>query len=154
MYRLKYDDYIRKLDNDFRLADSTTDFEIQSVLAKFICIRLCGLVEVGLKELIQNFVDNRKTHSIISSYISDNIRNITNLKSDKLRCVLSNFSKDWAAYYDDNITEEMKSSLGSVYVNRNEIAHGGNVSVSLRQLKDDYVNLKKVANILKDAIQK
>lgn len=66
MRRLKQDDYIRKLDDDFKLAEEAED-EIQAVLAKFICVRLCGFVEVCLKERIQGFVDGRKSHSVITA---------------------------------------------------------------------------------------
>lgn len=45
-------------------------------------------------------------------------------------------------------------SLGSIYTNRNDIAHGGNNNVSLTNLKNDYANLKAVAVLLDDIISK
>lgn len=153
MPRLKQDDYIRKLDNDFKLAEEAED-EIQAVLAKFICVRLCGFVEVCLKERIQAFVDGRKSHSVISSYINNTIKGLTNLNTNKLRAALASFSQDWAEYYETNVTVEMKSTLGTIYTDRNTIAHGGNVSISLSQLKRHYENLKGVAALIEKAVSK
>jgi hypothetical protein len=48
----------------------------------------------------------------------------------------------------------MKSSLGNIYVNRNAIAHGNNASVSLRQLSNDYNNIKDVVDIIEVAVSK
>jgi hypothetical protein len=143
MARLIRDDFIRRLDEDFRLAEKTEN-EVQSVLAKYICVRLCGFVEVCLKERIQNFVD----------YIKNAIKGTTNLNSEKLVAALGKFSKDWAEYYSERVTEEMKMSLGNIYNNRNAIAHGQNANVSLQQLKRDYTNLRAVVEIFNEAISK
>jgi hypothetical protein len=153
MARLKQDDYIRKLDSDFKLAKDAED-EIQSVLAKFICIRLSGFVEVCLKEKIQRFVDKRKTHAAVCSYIENSMRGMTNLTFDKLRNILNSFSGDWACYFEMKVTEEMKSSLGTIYTNRNTIAHGGNANITIRQLEKHYNNLKAVADVLEQSMNR
>lgn len=153
MSRLRKNEYIRKLNNDFKLAEDAED-EIQSVLAKYICIRMCGFVEVCLKERIQDFVDGRKSHSVISCYINNTIKGITNLNTRKLQAALASFSQDWADYYETNITEELKSTLGTLYINRNTIAHGGNVSISISELKKHFENLKKIAEIIENAVSK
>ncbi len=153
MARLIRDDFIRRLDEDFRLAEKTEN-EVQSVLAKYICVRLCGFVEVCLKERIQNFVDDRGTHHIVKDYIKNAIKGTTNLNSEKLVAALGKFSKDWAEYYLERVTEEMKMSLGNIYNNRNAIAHGQNANVSLQQLKRDYTNLRAVVEIFNEAISK
>jgi len=151
--RLQKDEYIRKLDNDFKLADGAED-ELQSVLAKYLCIRLCGFMEVCLKERIQTFVKDRRSHIAIVTYVSKAIKDITNLNSKKLQAALKSFSEDWESYYVSNVTEEMKDTLGSLYTNRNIIAHGGNVDMSLTQLKAHYSNLKAVADIIDKAVTK
>lgn len=66
--RLASDEYKRKIMNDFRLAEQQ-DGEIQAMMARFLCIRVGGYVEVFIKERIRNFVEDRKSHKVITSYI-------------------------------------------------------------------------------------
>lgn len=151
--RLLREQYIKKLDSDFALADKAED-EMQSTFAKYICIRLGGFMETSLKESIQNFVDARKSHTVISSYIKSRLQDITNLNADKIERLLKSFSDDWSSKFKYQASDEMKMSLGSIYTNRNDIAHGGNNNVSLSNLRKDYENLKSVASLLDDIISK
>lgn len=78
----------------------------------------------------------------------------TNLNDKKMAEFLRSFSSDWADYYESNVTDEMKSSLGSVYSLRNRIAHGGNESLSLLVLKKHYSNIEQLLDIVDKSISK
>ena len=151
--RVASESYKRKLESDFRLA-SEQEGEIQSLIARFLCIRIGGYIEVFLKERIRAFVDNRKSHKVISDYIQNNIRDITNLNHGKLESVLRSFSNDWADHYAGNVTEELKSSIGSIYAIRNSIAHGGNDSLSLSDLKKHFKNIELLLELVDQSISK
>lgn len=151
--RLVSTDYKRKIDSDFRLAE-IQDPEIQALMAKFLCVRIGGYIEAYIKERICNFVSNRKSHKVITSYIQTAIRNITNLNNKKLIEFLKSFSSEWAEYYTLHVTQEMTSSLGSVYNLRNNIAHGGNDSLSLMELKKHFGNIEQLLIIVDKAISK
>lgn len=151
--RIASEAYRRKLQNDFILAEDQ-EGEIQSQLAKFLCIRIGGYIEVFIKERIQRFVDNRKSHQIISAYINNAIKDITNLNNNKIQIILASFSNEWAEYFNNNVTNEMKSSLGSIYNVRNNIAHGGNDSLSLIEIKRHFANIELALEIIDKAISK
>lgn len=151
--RINSESYRRKLSNDIQLADQQ-DGEVQAHLAKFLCIRISGYIEVFLKERILTFVDNRRSHQIISEYIKNTIGDITNLRSSKIETILRSFSNKWADYYATNITEEQKLSLGSIYTARNSIAHGGNDSLSLLDIKRHFANIESALAIIDKAITK
>lgn len=152
--RLASDEYRRKIKNDFSLAEKIEDPELQAKMAKFLCIRVGGYVEVFIKERITKFVEDRKSHKIIKSYIQAAVKNITNLNDKKMAEFLRSFSSDWADYYESNVTDEMRSSLGSVYSLRNNIAHGGNDSLSLLVLKKHYSNIEQLLEIVDKSISK
>lgn len=151
--RLASADYKRKIDNDFRLAE-TQDFEIQALMSRFLCIRVGGYIEVFIKERICNFVEDRKSHKVVKAYIQTAVKNITNLNHKKMVDLLKSFSPDWADHYEQNVSEEMKSSLGSVYELRNNIAHGGNDSLSILTLKKHFSNIEQLLNIVDESITK
>lgn len=151
--RLVSAEYKRKIDNDFLLAESQ-DPEIQAIMARFLRVRVGGYIEVFIKERIRNFVEDRKSHKIITSYIQAAVKNITNLQNKKLVELLKSFSPDWADYYERNVSDEMKSSLSSVYDLRNNIAHGGNDSLSLLALKKHFLNIERLLDIVDQSITK
>ena len=151
--RVATEEYKRKLTNEFRLVEEQ-DGEVQALLARLLCIRIGGYMEVYLKERIQRFVDNRHSHKIISKYVENSVRDITNLNNKKIQAVLSSFSNEWAEHFKENVTEEMKMSLGSIYDVRNNIAHGGNDSLSLKDIKKHFANIESALTIIDQAITK
>lgn len=153
MARLNRETYEIKLDADFALAKAT-EGEAQSSFAKYICIRLSGYVEVCLKESIQNFVDGRGSHKVISKYIKDRLKTITNLDAKKLEQTLRLFCKDWGDDFKDKVSEEMKASLTTVYSNRNNIAHGGDSGITLRQLEQHYATIKNATRLIDEVIKR
>ena len=150
MTRLIREDYKRKLDADFTIA-STLEGEIQSVYSRYLCVRVAGFLEACLKEEISLFVEPRCPANI-KKYIISTLQSTTNLTHNKIIKALQNFSQDWSEHYAGNVTEEMTQSIGSIYSNRNNIAHGQNSNITLQQVKKDYENIKHVVQAIHNAI--
>lgn len=144
--------YITGLDGDLKLAKSQSDDEVKSLLAKIICIRISGLLEVAIKSRISDYSDN-KTPKEIKRFLTQKFKDITNLKSSKLCDVLGTFSSDWKSSFEKEISEnpQLKSSLDSLITLRNDIAHGQTCSISLNNVQQ-YYNDVKIAIDLFDKI--
>ena len=144
--------YITGLDEDLNLANSQSDDEVKSLLAKIICIRISGLLEVAIKSRISDYSDN-KTPKEIKRFLTQKFKDITNLKSSKLCDVLGTFSSDWKSSFEKEISEnqQLKSSLDSLITLRNDIAHGQTCSISLNNVQQ-YYNDVKIAIDLFDKI--
>ena len=144
--------YITGLDGDLKLAKSQSDDEVKSLLAKIICIRISGLLEVAIKSRISDYSDN-KTPKEIKRFLTQKFKDITNLKSSKLCDVLGTFSSDWKLSFEKEISEnpQLKSSLDSLITLRNDIAHGQTCSISLNNVQQ-YYNDVKIAIDLFDKI--
>lgn len=113
--------------------------------------QLAGYLEACLKEEIGLFVE-RRCPANIKNYILSSLQNTTNLTHSKIQKALQNFSDDWCEHYTNNATDEMIQSIGSIYSNRNRIAHGQNCNISLCQLKEDYENVQQVVEAIHNAI--
>lgn len=150
MARLIRTDYKRKLDNDFETAENTEGV-VQAVYASYLCVRVAGYLESCLKEEITQFID-KKCPPHIKSYIAKSLQNTTNLTRKKIRESLKSFCDDWCEYFEGNITEEQTQSIGSIYDNRNSIAHGQNSGITLSQIKKHYANIEQVVEIIHNAI--
>lgn len=150
MARLISDDFKRKLDSDFITAEDSED-KIQSVFASYLCVRVAGYLETCLKEEIISYIEKR-CPSHIKSFIAKAIQNTTNLTHKKIKEALRSFSEDWGENFEQNMTEEMRQSVGSIYDNRNSIAHGKSCNISLREVKRHYSNIKDVVVVIHQAM--
>ena len=146
--------YITGLDEDLNLANNQSDDEVKSLLAKIICIRISGLLEVAIKSRISDYSD-KKTPKEIKRFLTQKFKDITNLKTSKLCDVLGAFSSDWKDEFEEEIrnNQQIKSSLDSLITLRNDIAHGQTCSISLNHVQQ-YYNDVKIAIGLFDKIIK
>lgn len=146
--------YITGLDEDLNLANNQSDDEVKSLLAKIICIRISGLLEVAIKSRISDYSD-KKTPKEIKRFLTQKFKDITNLKTSKLCDVLGAFSSDRKDEFEEEIrnNQQIKSSLDSLITLRNDIAHGQTCSISLNHVQQ-YYNDVKIAIGLFDKIIK
>ena len=151
---IKVKQSIKEIDNAIQLAESQEDDELKSHLANLVCIRVSGLVENFLKTRISDYSD-KKVPKPVSRYLSHKFADITNLKESKLRDTLGLFSTEWqeqfVMFIQDN--QQLKASLDSIITNRNNIAHGQHVSLTLKSVKQYYDDIKKVIKELDKIIK-
>lgn len=146
--------YIETLNNQFKIVKNVSDEEQKSMLTKYLCVRVAGLLEAFIKAQISEYTNGRVPKEI-ERYISSKFKDITNLKCKKLREVLDSFSNDWAVEFDAYTAnhEQQKNSLDSIITNRHNIAHGqvGNLSfLNMQQYYDDVkLIITKLDNIIK-----
>lgn len=90
----------------------------------------------------------------LQKFVSQKLKNVTNLNYDRLSSVLRSFNADWANEFEVAISDEQRSALNSVISNRNNIAHGENDNISYELMKGYYKSIKEVVESLKNIIRK
>lgn len=140
--------YIDDLESNIKLADNQSDDEVKSLLAKIVCIRISGLLEVALKSRISDYSE-RKTPKEIKRFLTQKFKDITNLKAKKICEILDTFSNDWKNLLEQELSEnsQLKSSLDSLITLRNDIAHGQNCVASVSNVKQYFNDAKKVVDL-------
>lgn len=96
--------YIDDLESNIKLADNQSDDEVKSLLAKIVCIRISGLLEVALKSRISDYSE-RKTPKEIKRFLTQKFKDITNLKAKKICEILDAFSNDWKNLLEKELSE-------------------------------------------------
>lgn len=146
--------YIDDLECNIKLATKQTDDEVTSLLAKIVCIRISGLLEMALKSRISDYSE-KKTPKEIKRFLTQKFKDITNLKAKKLCDTLGFFSNDWKNLLEDELSEnsQLKSSLDSLIALRNDIAHGQNCVVSISNVQQYFDDTKKVVNLFDKIIK-
>lgn len=82
-------------------------------------------------------------------------KTFTNIDYDKIHKLFETFSSDWTSTLEKTkITDDLKSSLNAIISNRSNIAHGNNDSITYRNMKNHYKNMKRIIEILDTIIKK
>lgn len=147
--------YIRKLDSIIALADKIdkNEDELRAHMAKYICIRLSGLMETFFKKQIANYLDGT-TPKPVENYVNSRFKQFTSVNSKKITDTMELFSDSWVSQFNDLMTERMKSSLDSVISNRHNLAHGKDQGLTLTQVKGYYEDIKDVITAVEAVIAK
>lgn len=113
-----------------------------SDLNKYLCILLSGYFEKVLVYKIVSFSSKRSSPEI-QSFVYDQLRHTTNIKKKKLEELLNGFTNSWVDGLNKWIDyDEFCTSLGTIYDNRNKIAHGDSTSISIQTLSTSYTYFK------------
>jgi hypothetical protein len=121
----------------------TVDVEIQSDLASYLCVLVSGFVETAVAELAIEHCRSRSAPSVLG-YASSQLDRLQNLKSQKLVQVIGSFEKQWGVELSKFMDGARKDALDSVVANRNKIAHGESVSLSLARITQYYEKVDEV----------
>ncbi|UOQ75210.1 HEPN domain-containing protein [Hymenobacter cellulosilyticus] len=143
----------RKLDSLFLVVDALPEGEAKARLADYLCIRIAGLIERVVKQLVGDFMDGASQQEI-NKYVTTKLSSVTNLNHIKLAKLLESFSIDWQDEYTRNATDAEIASLDSILRLRNSIAHGGDQTTGYSNVKAHYANVKTVIGRLKLIIRK
>lgn len=144
----------KNLDNLFSEVSLLSEGDIYKAhLSRYLCVRTSGYLESVMRNLIANYCDGTSPQQI-QSYILKKTKYITNLEYRKIVKILGEFSHEWMNDFENRINDQQRSSLNSVVSNRNNIAHGNSDSITYRDMKNYYLDIKEVAVLLKDIIKK
>ena len=117
------------------------DGELQAQIARLLCVLTSGLIEQILIRGLDD-LSKRNSHPCVAKYVSSNLTRINNAKFEDILVVLGRFDSDWRKYFEERTNPEVKDAIDSIVNNRNQIAHGGQVNISLVGFGQYYKALK------------
>jgi hypothetical protein len=119
------------------------DDEILSHLAKYLCVIVCGFVEVSIRAIYSEYA-NRKAEKNVANFISNSLKKFQSPNMEKVLKLTGAFDPDWRDNLKKLVEGEIKDSIDSLGSNRNIIAHGGSVGITIRRVKRYYADAKKL----------
>jgi len=99
-------------------------------------------MEQALITILENHTI-RKSENRIAQYVSSQLSRIQNAKFEDILVTIGRFDPTWRDYLETNTVAEVKSAIDSIVNNRNQIAHGGQVGISLTTFSAYYRSLKR-----------
>lgn len=150
--RAEVDRQRQQLDSAFsRAGGLDADAELLSDFARYLCVLVSGFVEQATVELLIEYV---RTHSDSRtlSHVENNVRHLTNLKTQRLIDVFGALDPEWRSKLETLIVDEYKDALDGIVDLRNRVAHGRYVGVTLSRVSDYYTRVKTIIDRVADVV--
>jgi len=136
----------QRLDITFRRCGGVgADLELQSDLARYLCVLVSGYLEKAVAELVLEHA-RRTGAPTLQRFVDQRTKHFTNANSTKLEDLLGSFDPDWRKELEAFVVDDLKDAVDSVVDLRNKIAHGESVGVTFQRIADYYLRVQKVVN--------
>lgn len=141
-----YEDRLRDL---FTKAERfTDDVELQAHWARYLCVLVAGYIEVSVRCVLSNYAKSRSTSTILN-FVDDQLERFQNPNTTKILQLMGRFDPNWQTALEGKIEGRLKDAVNSVLNNRNQIAHGQQVGITLGRLKAYYTDVQIVVQELR-----
>ena len=117
--------------------------------ARYLCVLTCGLFERCVRIILADYADVR-AHPDIARYGKTHINRITNINEEKFRQILGSFNDKWRVAFEVDVTDAQKDAIDSILANRNNIAHGIPVGITMPRVREYYGRVTEVIEWLYD----
>ncbi|MBP7708801.1 hypothetical protein KA107_03880 [Candidatus Pacearchaeota archaeon] len=129
-----------------------SSFIEQAYLAKFLVVFISGIYEESIERII-NDMTQRLGKNEISSFIEKSIsNNFRNPNIENVKKLLSKFGNNLWIDEINTLSEEIKNSFNSINSNKNALAHGTPVSITLSDVTDYYHKSRCVIEKIDDLL--
>jgi hypothetical protein len=137
----------QRLDELFKTAGGFSDPELQSHWSRYLCVLVCGFLENSV-ELCLSEYSKRAASPLVSNFVSAKLRNFHSPKMGKILDLIGSFSPNWRTQVETATRGHLSDSVTSIVENRNKIAHGESVGLSIRSLTTYYKDAVEVIDLL------
>ena len=138
-----------RLDDLFKQVGEVSDINLQGHWARYLCVLVSGFIEVSIRAILTEYVKSRADTSV-ANYVVRGLDRFQNPNMERILQTLGAFNPAWADEIGKLTEGELKDAVDSVRANRNNIAHGGNVSIRYRTIASYYDNAVKVIEIIEE----
>jgi len=137
----------QRLDELFDSAGRLSDVELQSHWSRYLCILVSGFLENSV-ELCLSEYSKRRSDPAVANFVSARLRGFQNPKMSAITELLGAFKPEWKSELEASTQGQLSDSVNSIVGNRNRIAHGESVSLSMSSLKAYYRDATTVVALL------
>jgi len=137
----RMDDLIAKIET------FSDDYEIQSHLARYLCILISGFLENAIRTSLSEYAQN-KASPRVANYVDRQLSSFQNPNMEKILVLVGSFCPEWRASLEEESDEGIGESINSIVANRHLVAHGGTVGITLGSIKRHYQNVVKLIDLI------
>jgi hypothetical protein len=110
-----------------------------------VCIS--GYLEISIRELLGRYAEQCASKSV-STYVWSQLKFFQNPKMEPTIQLVMSFDSGWGKSLREFVEDERGDAVNSIVSNRNEIAHGNDVGVTIARLRTWYEKSNEVLDFL------
>jgi len=131
---------------------SSVSVSEQSYLAKFLVVFISGIYEESIETIINEMVGKLEKKEI-SNFIEESIRyGFRNPEIKNIKKLLGKFKNDQWEKEIDALPKETKDAIDSICANKNALAHGNLVTITLGEVLEYYHKSRPVIEKIDDIL--
>jgi hypothetical protein len=141
--------YENRLKSLFDKAATITDLEIRAHWARYLCVLTSGYLEVAVRCVLREYVRTR-AQGHVPNYVDETLERFQSPNGEGILQAVGRFSPAWRTSLEGAIVGQLKDAADSIVNNRHQIAHGGQVNITLHIMTGYYSD----ARALVQAVQR
>lgn len=126
-------------DADLQRNPEAVKDEVGAHFTAYLCIRTSGFLEFSIKAILKEYSNSSGANPAVRSYVNRSLDQRTlSPRRDQIIDLLGKFDDGWKASVGKKTLGRISESLESLVNDRNRIAHGEDVSLSLKDIQDHF----------------
>ena len=125
--------------------------EIQADYTRYLCVLVTGYIEQEIVRIVVDYVDALGNQTL-SSYVSATLKHPGSMRAANILKLVESFSVVWHSQLDQKLTTRHREAIGSLYANRNLIAHGEDVNLTYLQVREYYELARDVVRFVEEVV--
>lgn len=110
-----------------------------SFLAKFLVVYISGMYEEMIETIILDYLTKKNVPLEVKNYMGNSLKyGFQNPSFHKVSELIAKFNSSWKNTIDDHKGKRSAVSLDNINLNKNAIAHGAPVTITLSDIKTYY----------------
>ena len=131
------------------------DIEILGHWGRYLCVLTAGFLENSIQEVYTEFV-RRSSSPAVARFAESKLERINNPNAGEFIGTARSFKPEWAddlrAFLDDD-GKRRRNAINSIMTNRNQIAHGVDVGISVDSVREYLLHCIEVVEFIEEQVQ-
>ncbi|MCY4464045.1 MAG: HEPN domain-containing protein [Chloroflexi bacterium] len=128
--------------------DGNTDLRIRSAFESYLCIRTYAFVETSIRTILLRYVRQVAGDDAVENFVASQLKRHPNLSYSVLINLLGRFDPEWATMIKESTNAMMRVALDGLVNLRNNIAHGDDVDISLKDLQSYFESSQSIVRLV------
>ena len=124
------------------------DEEIKSGFVAYLCVRSYVYIEFAVQTILKEYVKAVTKDVPVGKFVKEQLRINRALRRSELLSLIGKFSEEWRKNLRDITKGKLGDSLDSIVHNRNRIAHGDDVYISLSNLQSYFIDAQRIIELV------
>ena len=138
-----------------RTGKATDDVELLGHWGRYLCVLAAGFLENSIYEVYGEFV-RRASSPAVAQFAESRLERINNPNARRFVETAGSFKREWAEGLESFLNEDderRRNAINSIMDNRNKIAHGGRVQISVARVREYLSGCVEVVEFIERQVQ-